>query len=101
MEFLPSQAGLSPTPPPQDAEILGFVEWRGWGMMIFGFIPVGNVGAEDAQTGLLEAARRLGADGVASVRVCVTKTPPPLSFIWWYRSVGATGIAYRVGRSRK
>ena len=96
LEFLPSQEGLSPLPPPQNAKILGLVEWRGWGAMLFGFVPVGYVDANDAAKGLLSAAKQLRADGIASVEIHISKTPPPLSFIWWFRSIRAVGIAYRI-----
>jgi len=68
--------------------------------MLFGFVPVGYVDAHDAAEGLLSAAKQLRADGVASVRVHISKTPPPLSFIWWFRSVRAVGIAYKFGEKR-
>ena len=101
VEFLAVREGLSPAPPPENATILGFIEWRGWGAMIFGFVPAGYVGAEDAAPQLLKAAKRIGADGVASVRVTVCKLPMPLSFIIWYRSVTASGIAYKFGGKKR
>lgn|GEM_PF-2238552 len=101
LEFLPARQGLSPLPPPKNAQILGLLEWRGWGAMLFGFVPVGYVDADDAAEGLLSAAKRLHADGVASVKIHISKTPPPLSFIWWFRSVRAVGIAYKLGGEKR
>lgn len=101
VEFLPAEAGLTPAPPPTNAEILGFVEWRGWGAMVFGFIPLGNVSAKDAKKSLTEITKKLGADGIASVKIHVSKTPMPFSLLWWYRSVCASGVAYKLRGKKK